>query len=130
MEIDPEKVAQCEGMNVKCGDYLTSDSSGDFGDDLTVVMNPPYRDAAEFVRAALLSVAVGRKVCALLRLNFLGSSSKRLDLFEWGSELRAVHVLARRPSFTGDGRSDACEYAWFVWESGYRGSALIDVVKP
>ena len=127
-DIDPALVAQCGELDASVADFL----SGPVPDDhnKTIVMNPPYKDAAEFIRCALTISPPGRKICALLRLNFLGSSRKRLDLFGPGSELRAVHVLARRPSFTGDSRTDACEYCWMIWESGYLGSAMITVIKP
>ena len=91
-------------------------------------MNPPYRQAADFVRKALECSESDAKVCALLRLNFLGSSRKRIDLVGPGSCLKAVHVLSRRPSFTGDGKTDACEYAWFVWQKNYAGACRVSVV--
>jgi hypothetical protein len=97
--------------------------------DADVVMNPPYRQAADFVRRALVEVPQRGKVCALLRLNFLGSSRKRLDIVGPGSELARVLVLPKRPSFTGDGRSDACEYAFFVWQVEHRGPTEVRVVR-
>lgn len=90
-----------------------------------VVGNPPYRDAADFARAALRCVKRGGSVCFLLRLNFLGSSRKRMDLVGKDSELARVHVLSRRPSFTGNGRTDACDYAWFVWVKGWPGAPSV-----
>lgn len=111
----------------RCSDYLQTPARPRWP---SVVMNPPYRLAADFVRVALADVVRGGKVCALLRLNFLGSSRKRLDLVGPGSQLRAVHALSRRPSFTGDGRSDACDYAWFIWEAGYQGAATLTVIEP
>ena len=93
----------------------------------TVLMNPPYRQAAKFVRAGLRVVRPGGNVVGLLRLNFLGSSRSRADLFERGSGLRKVYVLARRPSFTGTG-TDSCEYAWFCWQQGYEGPILMEVI--
>lgn len=127
-DIDPELVAECGDLNVSVADFFEGRVPEDH--QKTIVMNPPYKDAANFIRCALTISPPGRKVAALLRLNFLGSSRSRLDLFDRNSELRAVHVLARRPSFTGDSRTDACEYCWMIWESGYQGSALITVVKP
>ena len=97
--------------------------------DADVVMNPPYRKAAEFVRRALREAPPRGKVCALLRLNFLGSSRTRMDLVGPASELARVLVLPKRPSFTGDGRSDACEYAWFIWQIERRGPAEVRVLK-
>ena len=131
MDIDPELVARAKrrGRTLFVEDYLAAKRFPGGCED-TVVMNPPYKLAAEFIRAALGDAKSGRKVAALLRLNFLGSSRTRLDVVGPGSQLRAVHVLARRPSFTGDGKTDACEYAWLVWEAGYRGDASISVVLP
>lgn len=133
-DIHAPSVQACadEGLVVGVADYLSPElryrAPGEV--TTTIVMNPPYKLAPEFLRAALEDLEPGRKVCALLRLNFLGSSRKRLDLVGPGSGLRSVYVLSRRPSFTGDGRTDACEYAWFVWEVGYSGAATVEVISP
>jgi hypothetical protein len=74
-----------------------------------IITNPPYCLAREFISASL--EYAHSAVAMLLRLNFLGSSSKRLHLFR---RMPDVYVLSKRPSFTGGG-TDACEYAWFVW---------------
>lgn len=97
--------------------------------DADVVMNPPYRQAADFVRRALQEVPPRGKVCALMRLNFLGSSRTRLDIVGPSSQLARVLVLPKRPSFTGDGRSDACEYAWMIWQAEHRGPAEVRVLN-
>ncbi len=127
-DIHPPSVGACtaSGLDAWIVDFLTDLDSSD--QRQSIVMNPPYRHAAEFVREALRQQARGGKVAALLRLNFLGSSRKRIDLVGPGSCLRSVLVLSRRPSFTGDGRTDACEYAWFVWEVGYTRSASLRVL--
>jgi len=113
---------------IAVGDYLDPDVVHPFRSD--VVMNPPYKLAAEFVRAALQRSEPRAKVCALLRLGFLGSSRKRIDLVGPGSCLKSVYVLAKRPSFTGDSRTDASSYAWFVWQAGYVGPSTVSVVLP
>jgi hypothetical protein len=126
-EISEASVAICKegGLDAEVLDYLSETTPPFFGD---VVMNPPYKHAAEFVRKALERSEDGMKVCALLRLNFLGSSRKRLDLVGPDSPLRRVHVLSKRPSFTGDGRTDAAEYAWFVFQKNYAGPSEVSVV--
>ena len=111
---------------VSVGDSLDPSACWPDGD---VVMNPPYRQAADFVRRALREVPPRGKVCALLRLNFLGSSRKRLDIVGPASDLARVLVLPKRPSFTGDGRSDSCEYAWFVFQVERRGPTEVRVLK-
>jgi len=128
LDIHPPAVRACKDAGLWTGidDFLGGNRwEGDHG---SVVMNPPYRQAAEFIRHAIGQQARGVKVAALLRLNFLGSSRKRIDLVGPGSCLRSVLVLSKRPSFTGDGRTDACEYCWMVWEVGYTGSASLRVL--
>ena len=82
-----------------------------------VIMNPPFCFALLFVERALKIVRRGGTVCALLRLNWLASKSRREFLKR---HLPNVHVLTKRPSFTGRG-TDATEYAWMVWSPGSTG---------
>jgi hypothetical protein len=63
----------------------------------------------------------------LLRINYLGSISRH----EWWKENSptALHVLSKRPSFTGKG-TDATDYAWFVWDKSNRLEKGIFFVPP
>ena len=87
-----------------------------------VVMNPPYARALEFVAASQKFVRTTKvkdkderryaTVCALLRLNWMGSKKR----IAWHKEHPSLAmVLGHRPSFTADGKTDSSEYAWFVW---------------
>lgn len=76
-----------------------------------IITNPPFSLAQEFVEKSL---TLANCVVMLLRLNFL-ASSKRKAFWE-RNEPTAIHVLTKRPSFTGKG-TDATDYAWFVWDS-------------
>jgi len=73
------------------------------------VMNPPFSLAREFVER---SIALGMPTLALLRLSFL-ASKKRVSF--WREHAAHVYVLPRRPSFTGNGLTDSCDYAWFLF---------------
>lgn len=73
--------------------------------------NPPYALAMEFVQKA---IRYSRITVMLLRLNWLGSQTRNRFLIE---NPPSVYVLPRRPAFV-NGRTDACEYAWFVWGLG------------
>jgi hypothetical protein len=70
--------------------------------------NPPYHLAFEFLQKALDHCNV---VAFLLRLSFLGSG-KRAEFLQ--EHTPSIFVLPNRPSFV-HGRTDNCEYAWFVW---------------
>lgn len=77
----------------------------------TVVTNPPYSLAMNFVLRALRQEPPGG-VAMLLRLNWL-ASRKRAEFHRLCPS--DVYILPRRPSFSEDGKTDATEYAWFVW---------------
>lgn len=118
------------------GDFMTTDPPKDRRINW-IVGNPPFSlmrlnprtgkevltsVAEEHVRRAL---SLADNVAFLLRLNFLGGD-ERLDLWKH-HPVKHVHVLAQRPSFT-DGGTDSCEYALFVWETGWRGQTSMDVI--
>ncbi len=91
------------------GDFVTSAWSHAFADVL--IMNPPFSHALDFVRAGFERAAT---VVMLQRLNWLAPARA-----SWlRSYMPDTYVLPRRPSFTGDGSTDAAEYAWFVWPNG------------
>ncbi len=83
-----------------------------------VITNPPFSRAMEFVERALDEVAPGGTVAMLLRLGWLASAQRVRFHQECPAD---VYVLAKRPSFTGNGKTDATDYAWFVWGPGRGG---------
>ena len=105
-----EELAQwVHPLAITIGDYLAPHDRR--GYDL-IVSNPPYKKALEFVQQALLDTRDNGVVAMLLRLNFLAGQARANWLA--GHMPDAVHVLDKRPSFTGKG-TDSCEYAWMVW---------------
>lgn len=99
-----EACAASTDLDVRRGDFLTFEEKFDL-----VVSNPPYSHAMEFVQQALRVAPV---VAMLLRLGFLAGQRRAA----WHREHPChVAVLPRRPSFTADGKTDATEYAWFIW---------------
>ena len=85
-----------------------------------IITNPPFSLAEEFIDRSLddiMSLFGGLTVIMLLRINFLGSQKRR----KWwqGKEPTHLFVLSKRPSFNGDGKTDATEYAWFCWDHAW-----------
>ena len=107
------------------GDFLQCDGGFHPAAVSAVITNPPFSLAEEFIRHSRTSFPLADLVF-LLRLNFLGSAG-RLALWR---HLGApdVFVLPNRPSFTG-GKTDSCEYAWFVWPSQTRDFGRIKVLN-
>lgn len=106
------------------GDWLQI--APDFTDAVDVVIgNPPYSLAEEFVRASL---EIADNVAFLLRLGFLAGRKRR----QWlkTTPLSDVWPFARRPSFTGDGKTDGADYGVFLWRRGYTGTIITHLDMP
>lgn len=80
-----------------------------------IVGNPPYRWAEAFIRLSLAMLEPGGYLLQLLRLNFLEGQSRAEGLWATHGPI-AVDTLARRPSYTGDMKTDATAYALFLWQ--------------
>lgn len=74
------------------------------------ITNPPYSHAVQFLERMR---SVADHVVLLLRLAWL-SSANRAEIFRRDPP-NFVAVLPNRPSFTGDGKTDATDYGWFCW---------------
>ncbi|NJN63826.1 MAG: hypothetical protein HC882_02390 [Acidobacteria bacterium] len=87
------------------------------------ITNPPF-DLADSIPDILDGVALTSLV--LLRLNTLRPTRER----RWPiTRTPNVYVLPNRPCFTGDGKVDATEYAWFEFPGTSRWIILSDTPK-
>lgn len=91
----------------------------------TIITNPPYSLAQEIIEKALKDVAEDGEVIMLLRLNFLGAQKRKK--FWQNTPLKHIYVLSKRPCFLNK-KSDMTEYAWFIWQKGYKGKASIEII--
>ena len=79
-----------------------------------VITNPPYVLALDYIVTALDDCVAGGYVVMLVRLNFLGSVSRR-DFWKHHTPTYCI-VHAQRPRFSGT--SDLCEFCHLVWKKG------------
>lgn len=98
-----------------------------YGQCNAIITNPPWSDAARFVRRAL---EITPNVAMLLRLTFLEPcdstpKSARVDLLE---QLRACFVLPRISFYRGARGTDSVPPAWFVWGFPWLELPALDVV--
>lgn len=95
----------------------------------TIITNPPYKLANEFV---LKAVELGiEKHAWLLRLPFLEGQARYEKIFSKYPPSR-VHVFSKRLTiWRGDedqawyGTSGKTAYAWFVWDRDYTGPTTV-----
>jgi hypothetical protein len=106
-------------------DFLTVDRAPE--DVSTVLTNPPFMFAPEFVRQGLLLVP---RVVMLLRLEFLEGET-RCDILDSGN-LARVYVFRDRVPFRRDGWEESgnkMSFAWFEWDRNHCGPALIERIS-
>lgn len=107
-------------------DWLTIQGLGKYGHNL-IVTNPPYSIANKFILHTL-EIAQPETVCAfLLRLSFLYGKERQKLIYDKYPPYELV-PLTPRPSFTNDKKTDASEYALFIWVCGHEGSGMVS--KP
>lgn len=85
-----------------------------------ILGNPPYEYAEEFTRMALHHLAPGGRIVFLFRLAFLEGQDRGVGLWRDYPPYR-VDVCSRRPSFTGNGKTDSTAYACYYWRHGHQG---------
>ena len=119
-DVDPSAAGLAMGGATFVGDFATMPRP-DTMLPVWVIGNPPYSHAMEHVEHALsLALPDGGPaggVAFLLRLAFVESEARRAFWRKW--PVTELHVLSRRPSFTG-GKTDSCAYAFFIWHAGER----------
>lgn len=126
VELDERRAYACEQETGATVDHCNFIVDGPWRPFDLVIGNPPFTHAEAFAMRSLEAVAERRgTVALLLRLSFL-ETAKRVAFNT--AHPADVFVLSARPSFTGDGHSDSCAYAWFVWGPG-RGNrwSILDV---
>lgn len=79
-----------------------------------IIGNPPYRYAEEFVRRSHELLINDGVIIFLLKLDFLASQKRGRGLWKEFPPA-VVSVCSRRPSFTGDRKTYADNYALYIW---------------
>ena len=99
--------------------------------DGSIITNPPYKFAVQFIEKAMQTVTDGNKICMFLKIQFLEGKSRK-KLFEKYPP-KTIHVsssrimCAKNGNFKEmiDGGGSAVAYAWYVFEKGYKGDTII-----
>lgn len=96
----------------------------------TIVTNPPYKLATEFVTHAL---DLCPRVIMLLRLAFL-ESERRRPILDTG-HLARVHVfrnrlpMMHRDGWEGPRATSSMPFAWYVWDRNHSGPTAINRIS-
>jgi hypothetical protein len=136
-------VLRAHGHQVVCSDLVDygTDPIATYGVDFletselppgvsTILTNPPYKLANEFVAHAL---ELCPNVVMLLRLAFM-ESERRSPILDDAGLKRVLAFRKRLPMMHRDGwqgrkANSGMAFAWFVWKRGYRGEAPIQRIS-
>ncbi|MCM1167214.1 MAG: NAD(P)-dependent oxidoreductase [Lachnospiraceae bacterium] len=102
-----------------------------YKDSQCILSNPPYKTALSFIEHGLDILHNGQEIWMFLKIQFLEGKARR-KLFDT-KQLKCVYIsssrilCAKNADFDGmrAGGGSAVAYAWFVWEKGYNGDAVI-----
>lgn len=132
MIVDVLKEAGYETYSTDIYDYGCQDGIQDFLErtepwDGSIMMNPPYKFASEFVIKALELVKPGHKVVAFLRTLFL-EGTKRYDSIFKDNPPKTIYVFSNRQvcsKVDDHTEGSAISYSFFEWEKGWKGDPVV-----
>jgi hypothetical protein len=93
-------------LNYDCRELLKNRQHYDW-----IITNPPFNLANDIIPLAYERANKG--IIMLLRLSYLEPCNNRKDWLN--KHPPNILVINKRVSFTGNGKSDSCTTAWFVW---------------
>lgn len=127
-------VLKVHGYTLKCSDIVDRGYEGtelidfldtDFKFDGDIITNPPYAYGKDFVLKALDSIPDGHKVAMFLKIQFLESENRYLQLLKDYPPC-TVYAFARRRKCGPNGNFDTKDsssmfFTWIIWEKGNYG---------
>ena len=99
--------------------------------DTSIITNPPYKYAKEFVEKALSVISDKRYVAMILKVQFLEGKARKQLFEKHPPKYICVHserqLCAKNADFDGmkESGGSAVAYAWFVWEKGYTDDTIV-----
>lgn len=114
--------------NTQVTDFLSVNDFSHLEEEKTIITNPPYSFAAEFVEHSMELLNDNEYCIMLLKIQFL-EGQKRKKLFEKYPPKYVWVFSERQKCLKNDkdtGGSSAVCYCWFIWKKGFKGLPQID----
>ena len=114
--------------NTKVADFLTVSKEEMPAETKTIITNPPYSLAKEFVEHSMDLLDNDEYCIMLLKIQFLEGKARK-ELFKKYPPKFVWVFSERQKCLKNDkdtGGSSAVCYCWFIWQKGFNGKPLID----
>lgn len=121
------------GCGLSSVDFLKVDPKKFFAryrEPHTILTNPPYSLATEFIEHALEILPERGLYIALMNITYLAGQKRYQRVYSKGS-LREIYVFSKRIECwkNGEHPKDKCgsiaNYAWYVFQKGYKGQPTL-----
>jgi hypothetical protein len=104
-------------------DFLGFESAGGIA---SIITNPPYNQAQEFIEHALKLLEPQRGFCAfLLRVDYDSAKTRRHLFAEHPAWCKKVVLTKRIVWFEEGGKSPSFNHAWYIWNWRHTGPATL-----
>ncbi|MGL6119859.1 MAG: hypothetical protein ACRC0V_05075 [Fusobacteriaceae bacterium] len=97
---------------------------------MSILTNPPYKYAQEFVEKAMELLHEGNYLIMFLKITFL-EGQKRAKMFKKYPP-KYIYVFSKRANCAKNGDfktfgvgSNAVCYCWYIWQKGYDGEPIL-----
>lgn len=108
-------------------DFLTTSFPGQCPSPGSIVTNPPFKLALQFILRALSEPSV-KKVAMFARIQLLESKERYLELWSKYPPVR-VYIFSQRVTCHKEGVS-IMAFCWYIWEKGYTGRPELHWILP
>jgi len=113
--LDLSDIEVPSGVSLRPNVDFMSDNIGSFSYEKydLIATNPPFKLGIDFILKSMTMLAENGVMSVLPKMSFMNTQG-RYNFFR-DNPPAEVHVLSKRPSFTGGHGTDAQEYALYFW---------------
>jgi hypothetical protein len=122
------KVKSSDLIDRGYGDVLDFLQQGGAMGMYSILTNPPFKLAEEFVEKGMQLIGEGYHLCLFLKIQFLEGQKRKLLFNKYPPKYVYVHSSRQLCCKDGDFHkytSTTQCYAWYVWEKGFQGETVL-----
>lgn len=108
-------------------DFLAHGYPGATPSPTTIITNPPFKLALQFILKALSEPSV-KKVAMFARIQLMEGKERYLELWSKYPAIR-IYIFSKRVTCSAEGVR-IMAFCWYIWEKGYTGQPSLHWILP